>query len=317
MANPEHIKILKAGVEGWNKWRKEHAEIIPDLSDAELCGTRRGPIVQNFERSGKNLPYQDLSQIDFNGANLSNAVLVGASIKRMRQACLEGACLPGANLENADLWTANLKGAMLWEAKMKGANLMHAQLEKASLWNANLESAELFNADIRDANFIGVNLEGAHVDSIHYNRRTQCRGIRVATAYGSQRFKRFAQDQDYLEELKAEGRTGKIIYYIWLVFADCGRSFWPWAMWSLIFALIFAAGIYSMGPASFQVHSTLEWGWFAAVYYSIVTFTTLGFGDITPVTNYAAALVTGEVILGYIMLGGLISIMANKISKRS
>jgi uncharacterized protein YjbI with pentapeptide repeats len=317
MANPEHIRILKEGVEAWNDWRKANPEIIPDLSGAELSGTRRGCIVQNFESSDDNLSYRDLSEADFNRANLSNAVLVGVSIKRLREACLEGAALPGAHLEHADLWTANLRGAMLWDAHMEGANLMHAQLEGASLWRACLQSADLFNSNIRQANFMGVNLEGARVASIHYNRKTKYRGIRVETAYGSQRFKRFAQDQDYLEELKANGRMGRLIYYIWLVFADCGRSFCPWAVWSLFFALSFAAGIYLMGPESFQVHSNLKWSPFTAFYYSIVTFTTLGFGDITPVTNCAAALIMGEVILGYIMIGGLISIMANKISKRS
>jgi hypothetical protein len=32
MANPEHLKILKKGVEAWNKWRKENPDIQPDLT---------------------------------------------------------------------------------------------------------------------------------------------------------------------------------------------------------------------------------------------------------------------------------------------
>ena len=35
MANEEHLKILKQGVEQWNKWRLENA-IRPDLVDANL-----------------------------------------------------------------------------------------------------------------------------------------------------------------------------------------------------------------------------------------------------------------------------------------
>jgi hypothetical protein len=53
------------------------------------------------------------------------------------------------------------------------------------------------------------------------------------------------------------------------------------------------------------------------IYYSVVTFTTLGFGDIVPKTNLAALLVMAEVILGYVMLGGLISIFATKLARRS
>ena len=39
MANEEHLKILKQGVEVWNRWRGENPETRPDLVDADLIGT--------------------------------------------------------------------------------------------------------------------------------------------------------------------------------------------------------------------------------------------------------------------------------------
>ena len=36
MANPEHVAILKRGVEVWNKWRIANPEVRPDLSEADL-----------------------------------------------------------------------------------------------------------------------------------------------------------------------------------------------------------------------------------------------------------------------------------------
>jgi hypothetical protein len=36
MANEEHLKLIKQGVEAWNKWRGEHSDIRPDLSPADL-----------------------------------------------------------------------------------------------------------------------------------------------------------------------------------------------------------------------------------------------------------------------------------------
>jgi hypothetical protein len=42
MANPEHLKILERGVDAWNEWRKEHPEIVPDLSEADLRRTYFG-----------------------------------------------------------------------------------------------------------------------------------------------------------------------------------------------------------------------------------------------------------------------------------
>ena len=58
-------------------------------------------------------------------------------------------------------------------------------------------------------------------------------------------------------------------------------------------------------------------GFPAYLYYSVVTFTTLGFGDIVPLTNGARLAVGAEVVCGYVMLGGLISIFANKLARRS
>jgi len=48
-----------------------------------------------------------------------------------------------------------------------------------------------------------------------------------------------------------------------------------------------------------------------------VTFTTLGFGDIIPTLEWVQRWVMAEVVMGYVMLGGLISILANKLARRS
>lgn len=56
---------------------------------------------------------------------------------------------------------------------------------------------------------------------------------------------------------------------------------------------------------------------FTPYYFSIVTFTTLGLGDVTPLGLAGEIWLAIEVVLGYIMLGGLISIFANKFARRS
>lgn len=66
-------------------------------------------------------------------------------------------------------------------------------------------------------------------------------------------------------------------------------------------------GAYSGEPLTF-------WN---AFYFSVVTFTTLGFGDVVADNASARFLVTLEVIFGYLMLGGLISIFSNKLASRS
>ena len=61
MANPDHLRVLKQGVEPWNKWRIKNSSLGPDLTAADLHG-------------------RDLREIDFRGtdlreANLRNTVL--------------------------------------------------------------------------------------------------------------------------------------------------------------------------------------------------------------------------------------------------
>jgi len=123
--------------------------------------------------------------------------------------------------------------------------------------------------------------------------------------------KRMTQDAWYLDDFKKQHPR---VYFIWWLFADCGKSILRWAAWSLGIAIFFAILFMIIGQSAFEFrHHT----WFSFFYYSIATFTTLGFGDITPTKWFTEIFVTIEVILGYIMLGGLISIFAVKLARRS
>ncbi len=63
MANPEHLQILKQGVEAWHRWRMQHnRNITPDLSEANLNRT-------------------DLSRANLHKANLRGASLGGTGCR--------------------------------------------------------------------------------------------------------------------------------------------------------------------------------------------------------------------------------------------
>lgn len=238
---------------------------------------------------------------------------------------LENASLSEYHLENAQFYRANLKGADLRWANLKGANLFKTNLEGAKLCGANLEgaycieanfrNADLSYANIKNAKLESANLEGACVLGIKSNRRARYKGIRVSTCFGSQRFRRFAEHQDFIEELRADWWRFPI-YLLWLLVSDCGKSLFLWSAWSVVFALGFGLKYYSLGSTAFAL-AHLPWSKSSMIYYSIVTFTTLGFGDIAPRNAEAAWWVASEVIAGYLMLGGLISIFATKVVRRN
>jgi hypothetical protein len=54
-----------------------------------------------------------------------------------------------------------------------------------------------------------------------------------------------------------------------------------------------------------------------ALYFSISTLMTLGLGDEVAVDGFGRTVTCVEVVLGYLMLGGLLSILANKLARLS
>jgi len=333
LSREQYEMLLRCSEKGeiteWNKWRIRNPDekILlqgAELRDANLQGAylRRANLHSAY-LSRANLQGAELDDANLEGAELDDANLQGAYLRRanlqgaeLDDVNLQGAELTASNLQGTKLWAANLQGAELGGANLHRANLGYANLQGAELGVANLEGADLRNANLEGAKLWSVNLENANVTGARLNRKTTCRGIRAGTCYGSPRFKRQAADQDFLEELRST-RRGKVIYYIWLWLADCGRSFWPLLLWSLGIAALFGLVFYALGPSAFEITNLPEENYLTMLYYSIVTFTTLGFGDVTPNTLRAAMFVMVEVIFGYIMLGMLISVLANKVGRRS
>ena len=141
-------------------------------------------------------------------------------------------------------------------------------------------------------------------------------------------FKRYVADQQFI---RAFNQANPVLAHLWRWSSDYGRSLVLWAFWYLSFAFLFAF-VYMPLPAWMpvwlqdfapQFHQTTGMysgeplTFWSGFYFSVVTFTTLGFGDVIADNACARFFVTLEVIFGYVMLGGLISIFSNKLASRS
>ena len=73
-------------------------------------------------------------------------------------------------------------------------------------------------------------------------------------------------------------------------------------MWSSVFAILEFAQ-----PGSFKIPPGLQAESFSFTYYSYVTLTTLGYGDITPISSQARSLSFLEAIVGQIYLATLVA----------
>ncbi len=277
--------------------------------------------------------------------------LRGADLSR---AHLSKAYLFSTNLSGALLTMADLSGAHLMHANLSGAQLMHADLSGAHLGDANLSGAQLGNADFSGAHLGDANLSGAFLQKVLYTtdevfnrlmfwwgpqilRRvpfvkylkdwkllgmTYFGGVDTSKINGSTNpvLKRHIEDFQFILGFKEKSWFHRHVFYtIWKITSDCGRSLLLWLMWSLGLVWLFTYFYSKNLNWFFAQSSSAKLDWFNALYFSIITFTTLGSGDLSPnLTNRTAqTCVIAQVIIGYIMLGGLISILANKLARRA
>ena len=104
----------------------------------------------------------------------------------------------------------------------------------------------------------------------------------------------------------------RLIYLIWWATSDCGRSILRWAFLTFLIAIAFGV-IYHFVALDLGSYQSS----FSPYYFSFVTLTTLGYGDVVPASPVAQVVATIEVIVGYIMLGGMLSLFANGMVRRA
>ena len=151
MANPEHVEILKQGVEVWNRWREENPDINPDFIDTDLSGAN----LNGANLASAVLTEANLTRADLRRANLTSAVLTEANLSSVNftDADLSGASLDATNLSVANLSAAKLSGAKFTQAELTGAELIGADLTGADLTQANLIRVSLYKANLVGTNF--------------------------------------------------------------------------------------------------------------------------------------------------------------------
>lgn len=293
-----------------------------DLSRADLTGSNlsgadlRGSNLSWARLWGASLTQARLDGCELLGADLSSANLNECSAERagFGAADLTGASLIGARLPEvtlsksklcrADLRAADLRGSRINGADLTGADFTRADLRDADLKQSNVRHARFELADLREARLLGIT---------HFTRANwvgaDIRGLDLRGAYLVQRVIR---DENYLYEFRTRSRYHNVLYWLWWVSSDCGRSLTRWALFILLVTLLFAFA-YSRVGVDYGDYDTT----FSPLYFSIVTLTTLGYGDVVPASIPAQVLAALEAMTGYVGLGGLLSILANKMARRA
>lgn len=299
--------------------------------DEDLRGANfNGADLRNLDLSGRDLSGIQLFNADLRGTNFQDANLEGAELST---ANLEGAVLDGANCKRAGFGRANLNHASLFRTNLDHATLTQANLEHANLSCANLHHArmreanllatdltetdlrfaELSLSNIRNANFSNADLRHARLRMIRQFKTANWLGvdIRDVNFSGAYLMRREIIDQNFIKEFRSYSRISQILYYPWLWTCDCGRSMFRWCC-CIGILLLFFTYLYGFVGIDYGPYPTN----LSPLYFSVVTLTTLGFGDALPSGIGGQIVVMLEVSAGYIMLGGLLSIFSNKLARR-
>ncbi|MBZ0315492.1 MAG: toll/interleukin-1 receptor domain-containing protein [Anaerolineae bacterium] len=151
MANPEHLDILRQGVEVWNEWRNKNTTEDIDLSQAKLVSLD----LDNIDLGWVDLSYSDLYETTLREASLYGANLYGARL---------GACaLHEANLRKTNLQEADMREAILYRTELQESNMHQAHLREAYFYNVDLRYGNLTGAHMPDTQFIQCNLRGVDI----------------------------------------------------------------------------------------------------------------------------------------------------------
>ena len=266
---------------------------------------------------------------------------------------MEGFCLRGANLENINLVNRDgepyrLVNSDLSRANLHDAHLYRADLSGSQLLKANLSHANLHWCNLSGCNFLGTNFKNALLEHVNWGRElyqeTQAKNspgqdveLYQEAEEVARNIRRHCEDQGIL-------RVSGHFFYREMVFRRLqmpkfsGRRFFSWIVdrvsgygesprrvvffsgflvlcCSLIY---FFTGVQDSGRL-IQYRPEVGSGqnfknWLDCIYFSVVTFTTLGYGDLTP-QGWSRIVAAVEAFIGSFSLALFVVLFVKKMTR--
>ena len=295
-------------------------------------------------------PQIDKSHLDL-AEKLEKYVKDGGFTKGLK---LQRANLRGVNLVNRGSRDGfDFSESDFYRADLRGAHLFNLELNDGSLMKADLRESNLHCATFRNTNLLGVKLAEAKLDNLDIGRRLYQERLaaeHLKNGEKEQALDNYEQSEEIYRQLHkcAENQglfnlSGRFSYrerimhrnllpkwtFKWL-FSNlmdllCGYGEKPenTILFSIILIFSCALGYFIFGVnyydevLKFNPDANLAENlttFFMATYYSVVTFTTLGYGDITPfgITRFIAVL---EAFLGSFTIALFVVVFVKRMSR--
>lgn len=328
----------KADLSGWNleALSLSHIETPANFYKVNLKNA-------NLKKAyfiGANLRESDLCKADLQESDLCKADLQRTI---MAYANFKKAVLSGINLENTSLYEVNLEKANLNKANLKHAVLIDCNLKEALLFGSNLQGTNLIRANLRDTdfdektnlrnvNFFQCRLDNSNLKNAYMNLDKKVIQERENDYSAAKEV--YLLLKNYFRQEGIYDISGEYYYREKLMETKCLQKEKRWGKWIFNNLLNLTTG-FGEKPLrvlicwfSIILSSALVFYYFDGIYkgafcfynpkfyeslyFSIVTFTTLGFGDLVPKPGFFQLFASIEALIGAIFMALFIFVFVRR-----
>lgn len=314
-----------------------------DWSEADLSGWNLEGLKLSYNENKANLQNANFSRANleniklasanlekayFGGTNLKNAILRGSNLKgaylrgailedaTLHKSCLQNADMIGANLQNSKLWSSNLQ-----EAKLQRANLKNARFDEETIlhdinwYQCQIDNSTLKFADNRlDKKVIQEkNNDYKKAKEVYRNLKNYFRQEGMYNVSGEYYYR------EKLMETKYDWKEKKYLQWIGNMFLKLITGYgerplniliwWISIIFGCTLIYYFFSGIYNGIACNITSYNP---NFLETLYFSIVTFTTLGFGDLAPKPGFFQLFASFEALIGAIFMALFIFVFVRK-----
>lgn len=291
-----------------SNFRFEFSELINVSFESSDPYLETRLILENFIFNEAKIERSDFSSIGFSGRNyFLNSKFYDIDFSNLNFKNSIFCDFTRARFYGCGFTESNLTNAILSKCLFSDCDLRCTRFEKTNLSDIAFKNCIVNSKTLFDNKII---LERNRSSEKAYETYIQLKNLFRNTGH-------FLESQKYyLREVITRGKKEKIgIKKIFLMALGGGAKVchkpWQVFVWSLIFVFVFA-GIYSCAGIGNCEGYILEKDFLKCLYFSAVTFTTLGYGDLTPISGFGKFFASIEAFLGPAFAAIFISALIKK-----